>query len=114
MHGLLRAVFADEAITVVKTGIRVPRMNAIMERWVRSCRAELIDRTLLLNQAHLLHALREYEAFYNEHRPHRALRAAAPLRPLPQSITEPDRLNRFNIRRHDRLGGVLHEYEHAA
>jgi putative transposase len=28
------------------TGIRVPRMNAIMERWIRTCRAELLDRTL--------------------------------------------------------------------
>jgi hypothetical protein len=31
-----------------------------------------------VNQTHHLHALREYEAFYNGHRPHRALRAAAP------------------------------------
>jgi hypothetical protein len=28
----------DEGIAVVKTGIRVPRMNAIMQRWVRFCR----------------------------------------------------------------------------
>ncbi|WP_242624111.1 hypothetical protein [Micromonospora kangleipakensis] len=34
------AVFEDEDIGIVKTGVRVPRMNAIMERWVRSCRAE--------------------------------------------------------------------------
>src|SRR5690349_7099945 len=54
-----------------------------MERWVRTCRAELLERTLIVNQAHLFHALREYETFYNEHRPHRTLRAAAPLRPLP-------------------------------
>jgi hypothetical protein len=86
------AVFEDEGIAIVKTGIRVPRMNAIMERWVRACRTELLDRTLIVNQAHLLHALREYEAFYNEHRTHRALHAAAPLRPLPQPITAPDTL----------------------
>jgi hypothetical protein len=67
-------------------------MNAIMERWVRTYRAELLDRTLIVNRAHLLHALREYEIFYNEHRSHRALRAAAPLRPLPQPITAPDRV----------------------
>ncbi len=105
------AVFHSESIAIVKTGIRVPRMNAIMERWVRSCRAELLDRNLIVNQAHLLHALREYETFYNEHRTHRALHAAAPLRPLPQPITAPDRLD---IRRRDRLGGILHEYHHAA
>jgi transposase InsO family protein len=108
------AVFDNEGIAIVKTGVRVPRMNSIMERWVRSCRAELLDRTLIVNQAHLLHALREYETFYNEHRPHRALRAAAPLRPLCQPITEPGRLDRLDIRRRDRLGGILHEYRHAA
>ena len=108
------AVFQTEGIAIVTTGIRVPRMNAIMERWVRSCRAELLDRTLIVNQAHLLHALREYETFYNEHRPHRALDTAAPLRPLPQPVTEPDRLAHLDIRRRDRLGGILHEYQHAA
>jgi putative transposase len=82
--------------------------------WVRTCRAELLDRTLIVDQAHLLHVLREYETFYNEHRSHRALRAAAPLRPLRQPITAPDRLDHFDIRRRDRLGGILHEYRHAA
>jgi putative transposase len=108
------AVLADSGIAIIKTGIRVPRMNATMERWVRTCRAELLDRTLILNQAHLVHALREYESFYNEHRPHRSLHAAAPQHPLPAPITEPDRVSHLNIRRRDRLGGILHEYQHAA
>jgi putative transposase len=108
------AVLEADGIAIVKTGIRVRRMNAIMERWVRSCRAELLNRTLIVNQAHLLHALREYEAFYNQHRTHRSLDAAAPLRPLPQPITEPDRLDHLDIRRRDRLGGILHKYQHAA
>jgi putative transposase len=107
------AVFEDEGFAIVKTGIQISRMNAIMEQWVRSCRAELLDRTLIVNQAHL-HALREYETVYNEHRPHRALQSAAPLRPLPQPITAPERLDRLDIRRRDRLGGILHEYRHAA
>jgi hypothetical protein len=108
------AVFEDQGLAIVKTGVRVPRMNAIMKRWVRSCQAELLDRTLTVNQAHLLHAPREYETFYNEHRPHRALQSAAPLRPLPPPITKPDRLDNLDIRRCDRLGGILHEYQHAA
>jgi len=36
-------------------------MNSIMERWVQTCRHELLDRTLIWNQRHLLHALREFE-----------------------------------------------------
>jgi putative transposase len=75
------AVFEDEGAAITRTGVRVPRMNAIMERWVRSCRAELLDRTLIVNRAHLLHAVREYETFYNRHRTHRALHAAAPRTP---------------------------------
>jgi transposase InsO family protein len=112
--GLFDAILADASITVVRTGVRMPRMNAIMERWVRTCRRELLDRTLILNQRHLLHALREYEVFYNEHRPHQGLGNARPLAPLPAPITDPDRLTRLDILRRDRLGGILHEYEHAA
>jgi putative transposase len=107
-------VLADSGITTITTGIRVPRMNAIMERWIRTCRAELLDRTLILNQTHLLDALREYESFYNQHRPHRALHAAAPLRPLPPPITDPGQLDHLDVRLQDRLGGILHQYHHAA
>jgi hypothetical protein len=48
------------------------------------------------------------------HRPHRTLAGAAPLRPLPEPITEPDRLVHLDVHRRDRLGGILHEYQHAA
>jgi len=108
------AVLANSGIAMTKTRIRVPRMNAIMKRWIRTCRAELLDRTLILNQAHLLHALREFEAFYNDHRTHRTLHGAAPQRPLPPPITESDRLDHLTIQRRDRLAGVLHEYHHVA
>jgi transposase InsO family protein len=107
------AVFETEGIGIVTTGIRVPRMNSIMERWVQTCRHELLDRTLIWNQTHLLQTLSEFESFYNQHRHHRALRSA-PLRPAPEPLTEPDRLDQLNIRRRDRLGGILPEYQHAA
>lgn len=107
------AVLAGEGIEVAQSGVRMPRMNALMERWIRSCRSELLDRTLIWNQAHLVHALGEYEEFYNQHRPHRSLTAAAPLRPLPEPL-EPDALVHLDIRRRDRLGGILHAYRNAA
>ena len=90
------------------------RSNSIMERWVQTCRRELLDRTLIRNQRHLLHALREFEQFYNSHRPHQGIANARPMRPLPVPITDPDQIVRLDIRRRDRLGGILHEYEHAA
>jgi putative transposase len=36
------AVFRSEGIGIVTTGIRIPRMNSIMERWVQTCRYELV------------------------------------------------------------------------
>ncbi|WP_236076589.1 integrase, partial [Streptomyces coffeae] len=53
------ALMTDTGVKVVTTGIRVPRMNSLMERWIQTCRRELLDRTLIWNQRHLLHALRE-------------------------------------------------------
>jgi hypothetical protein len=72
-------------------------MNASMERWVRTCRTELLDRTLIYNQRHLLHALREYEHFYNLHRPHQGIANARPLTPLPEPMTDPDRLGHLTF-----------------
>jgi hypothetical protein len=74
--GMFDAILPDAAIKVVLSGIQMPRMNAIIERWVRTCRRELLDRTLIWNQRHLLHALREYERFSNPHRPHQASRTS--------------------------------------
>ncbi|MGW4959917.1 integrase core domain-containing protein [Nonomuraea sp. NPDC004186] len=111
---LMDEILAEAGIQTVLTGIRMPRMNAIMERWVQSCRHELLDRCLLWNERHLQHALREYEQFYNRHRAHQALAQAAPLRPVPDPITDPERITSLTVRRRDRLGGVLHEYSHAA
>jgi putative transposase len=108
------AVLADAGIDVLLTGVRMPRMNAITERWIQTCRRELLDRTLIWNERHLRHALREFEQFYNQHRPHQGMANARPLHPLPAEITDPDKLVRIDIRRHDRLGGILHEYAHAA
>jgi putative transposase len=108
------AVLTDAGITVVTSGIRMPRMNSITERWIQTCRRELLDRTLIWNQSHLLHALKEFESFYNGHRPHRALVQAAPLRPLPTPMTEPGQITHLDVHRRDRLRGALHEYHHAA
>nr|WP_237693355.1 integrase core domain-containing protein [Streptomyces sp. SID2888] len=106
-------ILSDAGIQVVLSGVRMPRMNSIMERWVLSLRRELLDRTLIWGERHLRHALREYESHYNEHRTHRSLQAAAPQRALPDPITAPGQIVRLNIRRHDRLSGTLHEYQHA-
>jgi putative transposase len=111
--GLFDAVLRDAGLEVVLSGVQMPRMNAIMERWVQTCRHELLDRTLIWNQRHLLHALREFEQSCNQHRPHQTLQAAVPSRPLPEPMTDPEQIAHLDVRRRDRLGSTLHGYQHA-
>ena len=46
---LFEAVLADAGIQVVLTGVRIPQMNAIMERWIKSCHCELLACALIWN-----------------------------------------------------------------
>jgi putative transposase len=97
----LDAVFPSAEIRVIRPAVQAPRMNSIMERWIGSCRRELLDQTPIWNHRHLMIVLREYEDFCNTHRPHRALKQAAPLRQLPDGITD---LDQFRVQRRDRAG----------
>ncbi len=89
------AALADAGIRTVLCNVRTPRMNAIIERWIGGCRRELLDRTLVWNQAHLRRILHAYEIHHNQHRPHRSLNSAAPLKPLP----EPVDIDQYRVRR---------------
>ena len=79
-------ILADAGIRTVLCNVQTPRMNAIAERWIGGCRREILDRTLIWNQAHLRRILRQYETHHNRHRPHRSLDSAAPLKPLPEPV----------------------------
>ena len=100
------AVLADAGIRTVLCSVRTPRMNAIAERWIGGCRRELLDRTLVWNQTHLRRILHAYEIHHNQHRPHRSLGAAAPLKPLP----EPVDLEQYRVRRQIHAGCLINEY----
>jgi hypothetical protein len=103
-------VFAPIDIRIIKTPVRAPGANAIAERFVGTIRRELLDRILILNRRHAAVVLHEFEGLYNDHRPHRTPRQAAPSQPLPHRA--PPEIHK--IQRHDRLGGVLHEYQQVA
>jgi len=108
--------FRSEGMRVIRAPVRAPRARANAERWVGGARRECLDRLLILGRRHLERVVRVYAQHYNEHRPHRSLAQQPPLaKPVPileRTASEPVRLDR--LRRRDRLGGLLHEYELAA
>ena len=101
-------VFRTEGIRVIRTPVEAPNANAYAERWVRTVRADCLDRILILGRRHFEHVLRVYRRHYNEHRPHRALQLLPPngRDPTPRSAST-------ELRRRDLLGGLIHKYEAA-
>lgn len=92
------AVLAEVGIQVVRIPPRCPRANCFAERFIRTPRAELSGRMLIVNQRHLHAVLTEYVRHYNGRRPHRA-RDLRPPRP-----THPPRISTINASRGDRPG----------
>ncbi len=104
------SVFTSVGIEVLRSPVRAPRANAIAERWVGSVRRECLDRMLIVNRCHLEQVLAEYVDHFNQHRPHRSLDQHPPDRgQVPDQITGVGR-----VRRRDRLGGLIHEYQQVA
>ncbi len=104
-------VFRAEGLRVITTLPRTPRMNAICERVIGTLRRELLDRTLILNERHLVLVLGEYLTHYNGHRPHQSRRQ----RP-PGIETQPvrDAADLRSVRRRAVIAGLINEYHHAA
>ena len=102
------AVLNTEGIRVIHTPVRAPKANAVAERFVGTVRRECLDWLLIVNRRHLQRVLGEFVGHYNTHRPHQALELAPPeaRHPPPPMASAPA----ITIRRHDRLGGLIHEY----
>jgi putative transposase len=103
------AVFAGAGIRMIRTPVRAPRANAVVERWIGTLRRECLDHVLITRPRHLAEVLREFVEHHNTHRPHRTLRQQPPGgRPPPPSTTTLRPLRR------DQLGGLEHEYVQVA
>ncbi len=99
-------VFAVIGADANPTPPGAPNANAYAERWVRTVRHELLDRTLISNQRQLRRLLDEYLVRYNSHRPHRSLDQQAPDDSEPAA---PRRIRRSTV-----CGGLINEYRPAA
>ena len=88
-------------------------MNAICERLIGTLRREVLDRTLVLNQAHLRAVLADYQEHYNTARPHQGIGQRVPDHDSAPRVTAADP-GTWQIRRKPVLDGLINEYERAA
>jgi putative transposase len=89
-----------------RTSVQAPWQNGIAERWIGSCRREILDHVIALNEEHLRRLMCDYIRYHHEDRIHDSLEKDAPnRRPVePKLATDATVISR------PRLGGLHHRY----
>ncbi len=94
-------------IRIKRTAFRSPWQNGVADRWVGSCRRDLLDQVIVLNEAHLRRLVRDYIRYYHEDRTHDGLGKDTPnRRPIEQRKNQKAKLLSL-----PRLGGLHHRYK---
>ena len=109
--------FGSDAITAVKsmggkpirTSFRSPWQNGVAERWIESCRRDLLDHVITFSERHLKRLLSAYVRYYHEDRTHLGLAKGTPLKREAASGQEAKQ-----VLSRPRLGGLHHRYDLAA
>jgi transposase InsO family protein len=94
-------------IDPVRTSYESPWQNGVAERWVESCRRDLLDHVIAMNEQHLKRLLADYVRYYHEDRTHLGLAKETPAGRVPSMVGGP-------VVSHRRLGGLHHRYNRAA
>ncbi len=95
------------SLTPIRTSFKSPWQNGVAERWVESCRSDLLVHVIALNEAHLKRLLSEYVRYYHEDRTHLGLEKQTP-------VNRARTMNRGRLLAFPRLGGLHHRYDRAA
>ena len=104
-------VATTSGIKVLRTPYRMPRANAICERFLGSVRRECLDHLLILQEKQLQRVLNAYVRYFNRARPHQGIKQQIPeppTQPLPPDPTGGKILS-FPV-----LGGLHHDYRRSA
>ena len=108
------AVFQAAGTTILVSAVQAPRMNAICERLAGTLRREVLDRALILGEAHLRAVLTGYQTHYHTARPHQGIAQRVPGADRDTPRATATELDTGRIRRRSVLGGLINEYTHAA
>jgi len=102
-------MFGDAA-RVIRTAVKAPLMNSIMERFVGSARRECLDHVIILGEQHMKSVLDEYcVRYFNTARPHQSLGQRIPVPASRKTCSDASKVVAMPV-----LGGLHHDYRAAA
>lgn len=94
----------------VRTAFKSPWQNGVAERFVGSCRRDLFDHVIVLNERHLKRLMTEYVRYYQNDRTHLGLGKQTP--GVRKAAMNPSMSAK--VISMSRLGGLHHRYDLAA
>ena len=109
------SIFSADVVRFVKAigtkprriAYRSPWQNPVAERWIGSCRRELLEHVVVFNDRHLMRLVRTYLDYYHHDRCHLGLVKDSPterfVRPKPSSTAK--------VVAFPRVGGLHHRYD---
>ena len=103
-----RETLAAAGVETVRLPPKSPNLNAFAERFVRSIKESCLDRLILVGEASLRRAVREFVAHYHEERNHQGLGNVL-IVPVADQTPLHDR-----VACRERLGGLLKYYHRPA
>jgi putative transposase len=105
----LEVPIAVRSMTIkpIRTSFQSPWQNGAAERWIESCRHDLLDHVIAFNERHLKRLLSDYVCYYHEDRTHLGLNKGTPGGRVHS-------VDRGAVVSRARLGGLHHRYDRAA
>jgi transposase InsO family protein len=100
------ALLKSSGLTPKRTSVQAPWQNGIAERWIESCRRELLDHVIALGESHLRRLIHEYVSYYHEDRIHDSLQKDTPNPRARETKPSTDAA----VTSLARLGGLHHRY----
>jgi putative transposase len=94
------AVIRSLGVSPIRTSFQSPWQNGIAERWIESCRRDLLDHIIAVDERHLKRSLSEYVSYYHEDRTHLGLGKETPEHRIRSVATG-------RIISHDRSAGCI-------
>ena len=91
----------------VRTSFRSPWQNGTAERWIGSCRREMLEHVVVLSERHLIRLARSYIDYYHEDRCHLGLNKDSPTERPVESRPSPT----AELVALPRVGVLHHRYE---
>jgi hypothetical protein len=89
-------------LEVKRTSVQAPWQNGTAERWMGSCRREILDHVIVLDEPHLQRLMRDYVSYHHLDRLHDSLEKDAP----DKRAIEPKPSTKAVVISMPRLGGL--------